>query len=724
MKQALISTKGDVKVFDVPIPGKIEGSVLVRNSYSLISSGTERSAISKYGGYLGLIEKVFDSQEKVNQAWELIQKQGLKKSWNVIRNKIQDYLVPGYSSAGMVVETSGRNVPYAPGDYVACMGTGFATHSEYVVVPQNLVAGLPDRTMLDEAAFSALGCIALQGIRRLDLTPGEHICVIGLGLIGQISVQLLQAMGFSPVGFDLSSERANIARNIAGVPCWGTEDVAIKKTTDQITQGAGLDGVIICASTKSSQPVNMAFDLCRERGRVSIVGNVGLEIDRKKMYRKELDLVMSRSYGPGRYNEDYEIKGHHYPAGYIRWDENRNLQYFIRLLDSGELNLSPLISKHFPIDEAVDAYQIVKEARENIFGVLFDYGPFPEEISVPKERYVIRTDVQERKYIDSDVIRLGIIGAGDFIKSVHLPNLEKISDQFQIEGIASRSGASASAAAEIFGIKTITSNYKVFLEDESIDAVLIGTRHSSHAEIILDALDADKHVFVEKPMCITKQEGVRILDKVVESELVLRVGFNRRFAPCLVKMKKMIGFSGRRIFTCRVNIGALGDHWSNTKEEGGRFLGEAVHFFDLCNWFIGETPVVINALTAGEDSQLNPNVSCQIKYEDGSIAQILYTSLGNKNMPKELYEAFGNGASAKCLDFKSLDSFGGKISLGFREKGDKGHLNELSEFAFAVKGQNQTVNGADAKDGYLATVMALDAYRSASEKRPLKLTEE
>ena len=721
MKQIMISTKGDVKVFDVPVPGKIHGSVLVMNAYSLISSGTERSAVSSHGGYLGFLEKMIGSQEKVYQAWELMQNQGIKETWSVVRNKLQDYLVPGYSSAGMVMETSGQDVSYSPGDFVACMGAGFATHSEYVVVPKNLVARLPDGTRLDEASFAALGCIAMQGIRRLDLTPGEHVGVIGLGLIGQITIQLLHIMGYRAVGFDLMKKRADIARNTAGAVSYGTEDFDVKEITNQITNDSGLDGVIICASTQSSQPVNLAFELCRERGRVSIVGDVGLDIDRKKMYRKELDLVMSRSYGPGRYDKDYEIKGHKFPRGYIRWDEKRNLKYFINLLYSGKLNLSPLISRYFSINKAHDAYQLVKEDKKNIFGVLFDYGSLPIEQKVPKDRYVIKTEIRESKSINSDVIRLGVIGSGGFIKNVHLPNIKKISDQFDITGIASRSGATASIAAEMFDIRIVTSDYELLLEDDTIDAVLIGTRHSSHADIIIDSLEAGKHVFVEKPMCITKEEGKEIVDKVEGSGLVLRVGFNRRFSPSLIKMKKMIGSSGHRIFTCRVNIGTLGDHWSNTMEEGGRFLGEAVHFFDLCNWFIGETPVVINALTAGEDSQLNPNVSCQIKYEDGSIAQILYTSLGDKKMPKELYEAFGNGVSAKCVDFKLLDSYGGKISLGFREKGDKGHLNELREFASAVKGQKKAIKGADAEDGYLATIMALDAYKSASKNKYVNL---
>lgn len=711
MKQIMITGQGDIEIIDVPVPGKIPNSVLVRNSYSLISSGTERSAVTKYSGVLGLLEKAVNSQDRVKQVWEMAKHQGFNKTWGVVRNKLDDYLIPGYSCAGQVVEISDSNLHYRPGDFVACMGTGFATHSEYVVVPTNLIAPIRKSTDLAEAAFAALGCIAMQGIRRLEATPGEWIGVIGLGLIGQITCQLLIAMGNRVVGFDLLEERAKKTKQISGISAWGIHETNLMKRVLELTDGVGLDGVVICASSDSHQPVNQAFDLCREKGRVSLVGVVGLKLDRKKMYKKELDLRISRSYGPGRYDDNYEIKGNDYPISFVRWSENRNLKYFLELLDSGKLNLKPLISKKIAVGNAIKAYDLIKEKGENIYGVIIDY----ESSSVKKHR-IDKGDTLVKyhsvKILNQkpEIIRLGIIGSGGFVKGIHLPNIKKMPELFDVIGIASRTGATACLVAKRFGIPIATSDYSLLLEDPNINAVLIATRHASHAQIVLDSLDAGKHVFVEKPMCITNEEGQTILKKVQETGLLLRVGFNRRFSPYLIKMRETIGRQGQRIFTCRVNIGSIEGDWSNSPEHGGRFLGEGVHFIDLCNWFLDSKPIGMSSMIAGIESELNPNILCQIKYADGSIAQIIYTSIGNKLLGKECYEAFGNGISIKVDDFKKLESFGKKVRITRGEIGDKGHIDELREFSAALKGIDFPIEGADALAGLLATQMALSVF--------------
>lgn len=713
MKQVLLSRKGEIEVWDVPIPVRVPGSVLVKNAFSLVSTGTERSAISGHGGWLAVVEKAMKSQDRVQQVWELAHTQGVVKTWKLVRDKLDEYIMPGYSCAGRIVEVSDDNLPYHPGDLVACMGAGFATHSEYAVVPTNLVAPIPEGVGCTEAAFGAVGCIAMQGVRRLELRPGEWVGVLGLGLIGQVAAQLLTVMGYRAVGMDLLCERAAKARDLTGIEAWGVDDVDSVGRVNGLTDGRGLDGVIVCAATESDEPINLAFDLCRERGRVSLVGDVGLDLARDRMYKKELDLRMSRSYGPGRYDDAYEVRGQDYPLAYVRWTEQRNLEYFLYLLKERALQLAPLMSLRCPVEEAPDGYARLKQGGADMYGVLIDYGPLPEAPEpIGVEQRVVRSSTTGRK-VSSDVIRLGIIGCGSFAKAVHLPNLRQTSDLFEIVGVASRTGVTARTVASQFGIPVATSDYRTLLDDSSVDAVLIATRHASHAHIVLDALEAGKHVLVEKPMCLTIGEGKRIVARADESGLVVRVGFNRRFSPYLNAMGKAIGEQGRRMLFCRVNVGSLHDDWSTTADQGGRLLGEGVHFFDLCNWFMREEPVSLSAVIAGEIVQTNPNVMIQIQYPDGCVAQVLYTTLGHKGAGKEYFEAFGNGRAVSSEDYKTLDAFGVRASTHRRNRGDKGHLSELKEFASVIQGKKYPIEGADARAGLVATWMALAAYESA-----------
>jgi threonine dehydrogenase-like Zn-dependent dehydrogenase len=339
MKQAFSSGKGEVRVFDVPVPGRLRDGVLVRNAFSVISSGTEGAEVSSRGGILGVYEQARSSRDKVNKAWNLVLTQGVKTAYEKVQDKLADFKVMGYTGAGTAVEVENESMPYKPGDRVACMGAGLANHAEYVAVPKNLVVPIPDGVAFEEASFAALGCIALQGIRRLELTPGERIGVIGLGLIGQISIRILKALGYEAFGIDLEEVKAGKAREVEGVSAWSTVSVDSVARIMDATDGMGLDGVVIAAAAKSNEPVNQAFDLCRKRGRVSLVGDVGLGLDRSKMYRKEIELRLSCSYGPGRYDADYEMAGRDYPFAYVRWTERRNLELFLSLLKSGRVSV-------------------------------------------------------------------------------------------------------------------------------------------------------------------------------------------------------------------------------------------------------------------------------------------------------------------------------------------------------------------------------------------------
>ncbi len=570
MKQVFLTGRGKIEVVDVPVPSRLVDSVLVRNACSLISTGTESAAVTSRTGALGLYEKVVSSRERVNQVWDLARRHGFAYTWDLVHRKLQELTAIGYSSAGYVVEVDHYGMSFAVGDRVACMGAGFASHAEYVVVPKNLVARIPEGVSFESASFGALGCVALQGIRRLELTPGERVGVIGLGLVGQLCVRLLDAMGYQVFGMDLRPARAAQAAEVRGVTAWALAEVDSVRRVDELTAGQGLDGVIVCAATSSDEPANLAFDLCRPQGRVSVVGDVGLRLSRSKMFAKELELRMSRSYGPGRYDPGYELDGHDYPVGYVRWTEGRNLEYFLRLIASRRFDIDRLVSARFPVDDAQAAYALVKRGEDGTQGVIFDFAalPMPDRHSGVEVR-TLRAAVPLARP-SSRRIRLGLIGIGGYAKGVHIPNLKRMSDTFEIVGVSSRSAAGMAEGARLTGARVVTSEYHELLAERDIDAVLVATRHASHGRIALDALKAGKHVFVEKPLATDVDTARGIAELATISGLVVRVGFNRRFAPSIGRLRSVLGVEGARMLACRVDIGRIEGDWSNTAEEGGR----------------------------------------------------------------------------------------------------------------------------------------------------------
>jgi len=721
MKQVFLTGKGQIEVVDAPLPARLVDSVLVRNACSLISTGTESAAVTKHSGLLGLYEKAISSRERIGQVWTLARAAGIARAWDTIRQKLEEYSPIGYSCAGEVVEVDHPGMPFAPSHRVACMGAGFASHAEFVVVPKNLVVRIPDNVSFEEAAFGAIGCIALQGVRRLDLTPGERIGVIGLGLIGQVCGRLLSAMGYEVFGMDQRAERAEKLAGVEGAHAWALGERDSIQRVDELTQGKGLDGVIVCAASQSDEPVNLAFDLCRSQGRVSIVGDVGLHLAREKMYAKELDLRMSRAYGPGRYDTQYELAGRDYPYGYVRWTEGRNLEYFLHLLSTRRIDLRSLVTARFPVDEAPAAYSKLKRADADTYGLVFQYRT-PDNVPLGATWSAARVlGSAPPRVIRGRSVRLGLIGIGGFARGVHVPNLKALRSSFEVKGVASRSTAHAALGAKLTSASIVATDYRELLCASEIDAVLIATRHATHARIACDALQAGKHVFVEKPLATTLEEGIAIEALARDSGLVVRVGFNRRFAPNLNALRAAIGTTGIRMLSCRVNLGRLPGDWSNTLEEGGRLLGEGVHFFDLFNWFMDAPPVSVSAAFAGPPEMTNPNASVSVRYRDGSIAQLFYTALGDGAMGKEQYEAFGNGRSARLDDFRRLTVFGARVRVSRQARRDKGQLAELEEFSAAIRGERYAIAGADAQAGRVATGIALAAYESAAQRRAVDL---
>ncbi|WP_417736882.1 bi-domain-containing oxidoreductase [Rosistilla oblonga] len=711
MQQVLLAGTGQIEVYDVPIPLRVHKGVLVRNAYSLISSGTESAAVTRQKGVRGLVEKATGSSDRMKQVWDLTKTLGYQQTWELMQNKLQDLTPIGYSSAGYAVEVDSEQLPFRPGDAIACMGAGYANHAEFVAVPRNLVAKVPDGVALQEASFAALACIAMQGIRRLDLSPGERVGVIGLGLIGQICVRLLDALGYQAFGTDLDPARVAKAMEGTDVDAWASTTTDSVAHINARTSGRGLDGVILCAATASSAPVNLAFDLCRTRGRVAVVGDVGMDLSRAKMYRKEIELRLSCSYGTGRYDENYEVNGQDYPLGHVRWTEGRNLEAFLELLARKRMSLQPLISEVFKVQNGQDAYAKLKEPNAKSFGVLLDYDcPSPPTQAVVPQTRTLR--VLPASANGTDKVRIGLIGAGGYVKGMHLPNLKKLGEQFELAGVASRSGASAAVVAKRFGARLATSDYRELLGSDEVDAVLVATRHSTHARIAAEALKAGKHVFVEKPMSTTVSDGEEIAKLAEQSGLVVRVGFNRRFSPYMNYMRSSVG-EGVRMLSVRANVSTGSGDWSNTESEGGRFLGEAVHFLDLCNWFFGAEPIALAAQTAGDVGATNPNIFTVLRYPCGSSAQLTYTSLGQSRLGKEYFELHGNGRSAVCDDFRTIECFGAKLRKPKLRRGDKGQLDILREFAAAIKGEACEVQGADAQAGLAATRMALAAIESS-----------
>lgn len=704
MKQVFLSGKGQVEVFDVPTPGRPRGCALVANACSLISTGTEVSSVTKHQGLLGLYEKVKASKDKLYTLQEFYRLHGLKKTLETVNNKLIDFNPIGYSSAGIIIEVD-EGSEFQVGDYVSCMGVGFANHAQYITVPTNLMAKIPRGVSFEEASFGALACIALQGIRRLDLTPGETVTVIGLGLIGQLTVRFLSAMGYIVYGVDLDESRVDIANTVVGVAAWSSAQVNVIESISHHTQGHGSDGVIICAASKESSIINLACDLCRQRGRVSIVGDIGLELQRAKLYKKEIEVRMSCSYGPGRYDPDYEIFGNDYPFSYVRWTENRNLSYFLSLLSTKKVDISKLITRKTHISEATEAYALLKSNGRKEFSVILDYAL---DIGVASEPPRLTTTIRlPRKNITNAKVKLGLIGVGAYFKAMHLPNLRKLSDQFEISGIASRSGGTAAVVAKRLKVPCITSDYKELLNDPEIDAVLISTRHSTHGKIAIAALEAGKHIFVEKPMTICMDEARKIYMLAQERGLIVRVGFNRRFSPMLQNMKRALNTDSEKLLTCRINVGDVGSHWSNTATEGGRLIGEGVHFFDLCNWFMDAYPISVSVQTIGKKEPYNPNKVITMCYGDGSVAQVIYHTIGHPSMGKEYFEAVAGNKSVVVNDYKTAQGFGCKVETNKSMISDKGQLGVLCEFSQAIKGEKN--NGADAAAGLFATWVALQA---------------
>lgn len=671
MKQITQNLKdGKMTLLEVPAPAVGRGMVLVRNHFSLISAGTEGSKVIT--ARKSLLGKAREKPEQVKQVLGSVKSEGLAATYHKVMNKLDAPSPLGYSCAGEVIEV-GAGVPdIRIGDMVACGGAS-AVHAEIVSVPRNLCAPVPDGTSLEQAAYTTVAAIALQGVRQASLQTGENCVVIGLGLIGQLTVQLLKASNIKVMGVDVSAAAVELAKKSGADFACERAFTGLEETAQQLSKGFGVDAVIITAATSSLDPVELAGSLCRKKGKVVIVGAVPTGFSRKHYYEKELDLRMSCSYGPGRYDSDYEEKGIDYPIGYCRWTENRNMQAFLEMRDKLDLDL--LTTHTFELQDAISAFDMIVTKSEPYVGILIRY-----DTEAP-----LLTRIQLRSPLGTgDQPRVGFIGAGTFAQKFLLPNACKLAEMI---GVATASGNNARNVADKYSFAYATGNAAEIITDESINTVFIATRHNLHAEQVLAALQSGKNIFVEKPLCLTALELEQIAEAYHQSEVRLMVGFNRRFAPLVEKIKAALPEGIPVAINYRINAGAIpADNWiQDSVTGGGRIIGEVCHFIDLALFLAGGALEQTTGRIMKTATGLNDTLVSTHAFADGSIASISYFANGAKALPKELLEVHCAGQTWVLDDFKHLfvyDSSKKKISLRTQ---DKGHAREVEAFLQAVR---------------------------------------
>ncbi len=691
MKQVLENFKtGECVVEDVPAPIVRDNFVLVRNHYSLISTGTEGGTVKL--GKKNLIGKAIARPEQAMKVIQVAKTQGLLVAYNAAMRSLEMPIVLGYCTAGEVIAVGGGVGHVKIGDHVACGGAGFANHAEVVCVPKNLCIHVPEGVELRHAAFTTLGSIALQSIRVANVRLGENVVVIGLGLVGMLTVQLLRAAGCRVFGIDIDADRvAFIKDNSFGDAELGTVP-NLKERVNAFCAGQGADAVIITATTEDNGPVALAGELARRKGRVIAVGRTRMDAPRETYLFKELELCTSMAYGPGTGDPEYELNGQDYPYGYVRWTEGRNMAGVLNLIAEGSLQLDELVSHEFNIDDAGKAFDLITgKTKERSAAVILSY---PIETLPPTKGERIRLTAS--KTVSKDVIQCSVIGAGSFAANEFLPLLAK-QNNINLRFIASATGVNAKALGNKYGFSECTSDSQAIIDDDNTDCVFILTRHDTHAELAAAALRSGKHVFVEKPLALSHAELDDVEAAQRESGCQLMVGFNRRYAPLAIKMKKYFGDRAQpaSISYC-ANVGYRApEHWlHDPKQGGGVILGEACHHIDFCNWFIGATPneVLVRKLESEKGGFIaEDNVHITLCYPDGSLAHIAYLSNGSKSYISERAEIFCDNHVANIKDFRRLEMTEG-LSIKTERlwvQGDKGHAGQISAFMEAVSGSGK-----------------------------------
>jgi len=676
MKQVLQNLKdGSTEAIEIPCPHVVMGQLLIRTTRSLISAGTERMMVDF--GKANPIDKARQQPDKVRMVLEKIKTDGLMPTLDAVRNKLDQPLPLGYCNVGVVLETGKGVAGFEIGDRIASNGK----HAEVVSVPVNLCAHIPDSVSDNEAAFTVLGAIALQGIRLVQPTLGEAVVVTGLGLIGQLTVQLLRAHGCRVLGIDFNAARLALAKSFgAEVVNLGVGEDPVN-AAERFSRGRGVDAVLVTAATKSSEPMHQAALMCRKRGRIVLVGVTGLELSRDDFFKKELTFQVSASYGPGRYDPNYEEKGQDYPVGFVRWTEQRNLEAVLDMMASGRLDVKPLISHRFSLDQTEAAYAVVGGAEPSM-GILLEYPTVLEKSDAVARAATVQliANVHAKTGVaKNNAPSVAFVGSGNYATGVLIPAFKDAGAH--LATVASSAGVSGVHAGKKFGFDETTTDTASLFNNRKVDALVITTRHDSHAGFVLQALTADKHVFVEKPLCLTLGELAQIegeMDRRASLAMtpIVMVGFNRRFAPQVQKISSLLkGVTGPKSFVMTVNAGTIAaEHWTQDPEVGGgRIIGEACHFIDLLRFMAGSR--IASHHVTKMDSQSGDSVTISLRFEDGSMGVVHYLANGSKAFPKERLEVFAAGRVLQLDNFRKLKGFGwpgfSRMNLWRQDKGQK-----------------------------------------------------
>ncbi len=698
---------GELQVLDVPVPVVSAGTILVRTHYSIISAGTEASTLST--ARMGYIGKARQKPAQVKQVLESLVQKGPVQTYRAVMKKLDAYSPMGYSIAGEVVEVAPDVRGFTPGDRVACGGANLANHAEYVAVPSNLCVKLPDAARLDLAAYNTVGAIALQGIRQADLRLGETCVVIGLGLLGQLTCLMLRAGGVRAIGIDVLPSAVETAREHAADLAFTAEEPGLEEKIEEFTGGIGADAVIITAATASTGPIDQAGRLARKKGKIIIVGWIGTGFDQDTYYKKELDIRTSCSYGPGRYDINYEEGGLDYPVAYVRWTENRNMQAFQELIHSGKLDLDYLTTHTFKLDEATAAYELIMKREEPFLGVLLEYDVTKESAGLTVETGAAR---------QAGKPTIAFIGAGSYAMGNLLPNIK--SDDVVLRGVMTATGTGARSVADRYGFEFCTSDEEKIWGDGDIDTIFIATRHDTHARYTLKALESGRNVFVEKPICLTVDELdeiARVADRRARDgkPASVMVGYNRRFSPLTETLKKMVG-EGPMAMLYRVNAGAMpSDSWMQQEEiGGGRIVGEACHFIDYMIYMNGSLPIDVYASVMEEPAHLEDTVLVNLRFENGSIGSIAYFANGAGSLFKEYIEIYRAGVTGILTDFKELKVYGGGKPVKKKLVGqNKGQPQMMETYLASIKeGGPSPIPFDEIYAGMLATFRAVESLRT------------
>lgn len=686
MKQILQNMRdGKTTVAEVPIPTPRAGQALVQVAASLVSAGTERMLVEF--GEKSLIGKARSRPDLVRQVLDKMRREGLVSTLQATFNRLDSPMSLGYSSAGTILALGPGMQGFRVGQRVACAGGGYAVHAEYNLVPRNLLTPLPNSVDFESAAFTTLGAIALHGVRLAETQVGERVAVIGLGLLGLLTVQIVAAAGCHVFGIDTNPERVELARQLLGARSAAVTRAEAVDSAQAFTTNRGFDSVIICADTPSNDPVELAGAIARDRAKVVATGAVGLSFPRKIYFEKELSFVNSRSYGPGRYDPSYEENGLDYPIGYVRWTEGRNFQAIVELLENGKLQVAPLITQRFPVEQAAEAYEIITGKKKVPFlAVLLRYPEIQTELSTPD---ILRFNPVGVKTVSA--VRLGVLGAGLFANATLLPAIKKVAG-IELTGIASAGGMHAQHSGQKFGFSYACSDDEQILNDPNINTIAILTRHDTHADLVVRALQAGKHVFVEKPLALNAEQLSKISAQLAKSEnCLLLTGFNRRFAPLARQLARFYDNRVEPLYAhYRINAGYLPlNHWTHDPEQGGgRIIGEGCHFVDFISFLVGSAPLSVSARALADRGKYNQdNVSMTFSFADGSLGVVDYLACGDKSFAKERVEVFCAGRVSVLDDFRTLemvrDGQRKMIKSAFTQ--DKGHFDEMLSFAQAIR---------------------------------------